>query len=74
MRQYNWNGHRFFGNRKQYVNDGNLLFYCPRCALDIILETSMGFEMDIQHKRPTPYASAIANIVHIFQLRQFIPW
>ena len=32
------------------------------------------FEMDIQNKRHTPYASAIANIVHIFQLRQFIPW
>ena len=45
-----------------------------RCALDIILETSMGFEMDIQNKRHTPYATAIANIVHIFQLRQFIPW
>ena len=47
---------------------------CFRCALDIILETSMGFEMDIQNKRHTPYATAIANIVHIFQLRQFIPW
>ena len=34
----------------------------------------MGFEMDIQNKRHTPYATAIANIVHIFQLRQFIPW
>merc|ERR1719273_2511740 len=52
----------------------DLFPYVQRCALDIILETSMGFEMDIQHKRHTPYASAIANIVHIFQLRQFIPW
>ena len=50
------------------------LLFDFRCALDIILETSMGFEMDIQNKRHTPYATAIANIVHIFQLRQFIPW
>ena len=63
----------------QYFNPDNhtLSFKQPsyfRCALDIILETSMGFEMDIQNKRHTPYATAIANIVHIFQLRQFIPW
>ena len=44
-----------------------------RCALDIILETAMRDEMDIQNKRNARYASVIENIMHILAARQLIP-
>ena len=31
-------------------------------------------EMDLQNKRHTPYASAVASIMHILAMRQLVPW
>ena len=48
--------------------------YVQRCALDMILETSMGVQLDVQNDRKSNYAHSIQRIVHIFQQRQLIPW
>ena len=48
--------------------------YVQRSALDMILETAMGVELGVQHTRESKYAHSIQRIVHIFQLRQLLPW
>ena len=40
----------------------------------MILETAMGVELGVQHTRESNYSNSIQRIVHIFQLRQILPW
>ena len=48
--------------------------YIQRSALDMLLETAMGVESNVQHNRESKYANSLARIVHIFQQRQIFPW
>ena len=48
--------------------------YVQRCALDMILETAMGTELDIQNNRQSNYSHCIQRIVRIFLQRQLFPW
>ena len=48
--------------------------YVQRAALDMILETAMGLELNMQYDRQSNYAQSIQRIVHIFQQRQILPW
>ena len=48
--------------------------YIQRSALDMILETAMGVEINVQHNRESKYAHSIQRMVHIFQQRQIFPW
>ena len=48
--------------------------YIQRATLDMLLETSMGVEINVQHNRESQYANSIQRIVHIFQQRQMFPW
>ena len=48
--------------------------YIQRSALDMILETAMGVDLGIQHNKESQYCYSIQRMVHIFQLRQILPW
>ena len=48
--------------------------YVQRCTLDMILETAMGVESDIQNTRESCYLHSIQRICHIFLQRHIYPW
>ena len=52
----------------------DILPYVQRCALDIILETAMGVESDIQDNRESDYANCVERAWHILQQRYIYPW
>ena len=52
----------------------DLFPYIQRCTLDIILQSAIGLEMDIQNKTKLPYATAIENLKKIIFLRSFNSW
>ena len=48
--------------------------YIQRATLDMILETAMGIQLNIQLEKSSDYGNSIQRINHIFQQRQVLPW
>lgn len=48
--------------------------YLKRCALEIIVESSMGVQLDVQHKKELEYFRAINTLMQIIHQRQLRPW
>ena len=48
--------------------------YVQRATLDMILETAMGIQLNIQLEKSSDYGNSIQRINHIFQQRQVLPW
>ena len=48
--------------------------YIQRATLDMLLETAMGIQLNIQVEKSSDYGISIQRIVHIFQQRQVLPW
>ena len=48
--------------------------YIQRATLDMILETAMGIQPNMQVEKRSDYGNSIQTINHIFQQRQVLPW
>ena len=68
------------GLQKDFVENDDLeksidIFpYIQRATLDMILETAMGIQLNIQLEKSSDYGNSIQRINHIFQQRQVLPW
>ena len=63
-----------FVDNDDLVKSADIFPYIQRATLDMLLETAMGIQLNIQVEKSSDYGISIQRIVHIFQQRQVLPW